>query len=248
VTVPWVLADWPAPRGVRALSTLRGEPSRGASQAPYTSFNLGDHVGDDPLAVAENRRQLRSGAGLPAEPSWLTQVHGVAVADLDQAAPPAPADAAVARELKKVCAILTADCLPVVLTADSGGIIAAAHAGWRGLAGGVIEATVRAMGVPPESLMAWLGPAIGLQHFEVGPEVREALLQGDLQAGEAFELNARGRYQADLGLLARRRLSTLGVTRIYGGGECTFAQADRYYSHRRDGITGRQATLIWREG
>jgi polyphenol oxidase len=248
VTVPWVEADWPAPRGVRALSTLRGEPTNGASKAPYTSFNLGDHVGDEPIAVAENRRRLRSGAGLPAEPSWLAQVHGVAVADLDQAGPYAPADAAVARGPKKVCAILTADCLPVVLTADSGGIIAAAHAGWRGLAAGVIEATVRAMGVPPESLMAWLGPAIGVKHFEVGPEVREALLKGDLQAGEAFELNARGRYQADLRLLARRRLSILGVTRIFGGGECTFAQADRYYSHRRDGITGRQATLIWREG
>ena len=247
MTAPWIEADWPAPRGVRAVSTHRGDPSSGASAEPYAGFNLGGHVGDDPNAVAENRRRLRTGAALPGEPSWLTQVHGIAVADLDRAGPLAPADAAVARGANKVAAILTADCLPIVLTADSGDIVAAAHAGWRGLAAGVIEATVRAMGVPPAALMAWLGPAIGPKHFEVGPEVREALLSGDSQAAEAFELNARGRYQADLGMLARRRLSSLGVIRLYGGGHCTFAQQDRYYSHRRDGITGRQATLIWRE-
>jgi polyphenol oxidase len=157
------------------------------------------------------------------------------------------ADAAIARGPGKVCAILTADCLPIVFATDSGDAVAAAHAGWRGLAAGVIEATVRAMDVPPGSLVAWLGPAIGPKQFEVGSEVREAFLGGDAQAGEAFEPNARGRFMADLNVLARRRLQGLGVNRIYGGGECTFTQADRYYSHRRDGVTGRQATLIWRE-
>ena len=248
MTTPWFEADWPAPHGVRALSTLRGDAHNGASQAPYDGFNLGDHVGDDPAAVAENRRRLKVAAGLPSEPCWLSQVHGVAVADLDSPAAPGPADAAIARGPTKVCAILTADCLPVLFASDSGDTVAAAHAGWRGLAAGVIEATVHAMGVPSGSLLAWLGPAIGPRHFEVGPEVRSAFLEADPQTSEAFERNARGRFMADLGMLARGRLQRLGVGRIYGGGECTFTQADRYYSHRRDGITGRQATLIWREG
>jgi polyphenol oxidase len=245
---PWFRADWPAPRGVRAVSTQRGDAQNGANKAPYGCFNLGDHVGDDPVAVAENRRRLKAAAGLPSEPAWLSQVHGVGVADLDSPAAPGPADAAIARGSAKVCAILTADCLPIVFATGSGDTVAAAHAGWRGLAAGVIEATVRAMGVPPGSLMVWLGPAIGPKHFEVGTEVRDAFLESDPEAGEAFEPNARGRFMADLGLLARRRLQGLGVSRIYGGGECTFTRADRYYSHRRDGITGRQATLIWREG
>jgi polyphenol oxidase len=247
MTTPWFEADWPAPRGVRVLSTLRGDSLSGVSRAPYTCFNLGDHVGDDPVAVAANRRRLKVGAALPGEPSWLSQVHGIRVADLDSPAAMGPADAATAHAPGKVCAILTADCLPIVFATDSGDRVAAAHAGWRGLAAGVIEATVRAMGVPAASLMAWLGPAIGPQYFEVGGEVRDALLAGDAMAGEAFAPNPRGRFMADLELLARRRLGALGVTRIYGGGECTFAQANHYFSHRRDGITGRQATLIWRE-
>ena len=247
MTRPWFEADWPAPPGVRVLSTQRGDAGGGVSKAPYACFNLGDHVGDDPLAVAENRRRLMVGAALPGEPAWLSQVHGTGVADLDSAVSAAPADAAIARGTGRVCAILTADCLPIVFATVSGDRVAAAHAGWRGLAAGVIEATVRAMGVPSASLMAWLGPAIGLKHFEVGVEVRSAMLVGDATAGEAFEPNIRGRFMADLGMLARKRLGALGVTRIYGGGECTFAKGDRYFSHRRDGITGRQATLIWRE-
>jgi YfiH family protein len=247
MTMPWFEADWPAPQGVRVVSTLRGNAGDGVSRAPYACFNLGDHVGDDSLAVAENRRRLVIGAALPGEPSWLSQVHGTRVADLDSPPLTVPADAAIARGMGRVCAILTADCLPIVFATDSGDRVAAAHAGWRGLAAGVIEATVRAMGVPAANLMAWLGPAIGLKHFEVGGEVRSAMLAGDATAGEAFEPNSRGRFMADLGMLARKRLGTLGVTRIYGGGECTFAKDDRYFSHRRDGITGRQATLIWRE-
>jgi polyphenol oxidase len=249
VTPLWFEPDWPAPQGVRALSSLRGAPATGgASQAPYAWLNLGAHVGDDPAAVAENRRLLGSRAGLPAEPSWLAQVHGVAVADLDGAGSQGPADAAITRRVGKVCAILTADCLPIVFTTDTGDGVAAAHAGWRGLAAGVIGATVRAMAVPPERLIAWLGPAIGPAHFEVGAEVREAFLRADSGAGDAFKATLTGKFMADLAMLARRQLKALGVTRIYGGGDCTYARTDRYFSHRRDGVTGRQATLIWREG
>jgi YfiH family protein len=259
VSAGWVEPDWPAPGGVRALSTWR---SGGVSTAPYASLNLGDHVGDGAASVAENRRRLAVAAELPSQPVWLRQVHGTTVADLDvadrgatdldaagidAAAGVAPADAAFTRRRGRVCAILTADCLPILLAADSGGVVAAAHAGWRGLAGGVIEATVQALAVPPAKLMAWLGPAIGPQHFEVGAEVREALLKGDLGAEAAFTATARGRFMADLDALAQRRLAALGVGRIYGGGRCTYAEADRYFSHRRDGMTGRQATLIWLE-
>jgi YfiH family protein len=175
-------------------------------------------------------------------------VHGVTVADLDELGSYGPADAAVTRQLGKVCAILAADCLPIVFATDTGDTVAAAHAGWRGLAAGVIGATVRAIEAPAERLIAWLGPAIGLKHFEVGAEVREAFFRGDPAAGDAFKASAGGKFMADLAMLARRQLEKLGVKRVYGGGECTYARADRYYSYRRDGVTGRQATLIWREG
>jgi YfiH family protein len=195
--------------------------------------------------VAENRRRLTTAAALPAEPVWLAQVHGTTVADLDRVGASEPADAAFTRRRGQVCAILTADCLPVLLAAESGDLVGAAHAGWRGLAAGVIEATVSAMAASPQSLLAWLGPAIGPAHFEVGPEVREALLKEDSGAAGAFVENTRGRFMADLAALVRRRLEALGVSRIYGGDECTYAAAERYFSHRRDGVTGRQATLIW---
>jgi polyphenol oxidase len=250
----WFEPEWPAPAGIRVLSSWRGDPgnghpggSGGASQAPYAAFNLGDHVGDDPLAVAENRHALRRKARLPDEPKWLAQVHGIVVADLDADGRYGPADAAMTRKAGTVCAILTADCLPIVFTTEAGDRVAAAHAGWRGLAAGVVGATVRALGAPPKSLLAWLGPAIGPDHFEVGEEVREAMLKPDPGASEAFKLGSRGRFMADLPMLARRQLNSLGVMRVYGGGECTYAHADHYFSHRRDGVTGRQATLIWRE-
>jgi len=216
------------------------------SQPPYASLNLGDHVEDAAGAVAGNRRALREAAGLPDEPVWLAQVHGIRVMDLDDAEP-VPADAAVTRRGGRVCAILTADCLPVLLAAKSGDRVAAAHAGWRGLAAGVLEAAVNALGVSPGGVLAWLGPAIGPRHFEVGAEVRAALLEGDPAAEAAFEANARGRFMADLYGLARSRLRRLGVAGIYGGGECTYADPGKYFSHRRDGKTGRQATLIWLE-
>ena len=160
---------------------------------------------------------------------------------------PAGADASFTRRPGRVCAILTADCMPVLLASDSGAGVAAAHAGWRGLAAGVIEATVRALALPPQSLLAWLGPGIGPAHFEIGAEVREELLRADPQAEAAFERNARGRYMADLAALARRRLERLGIARIYGGDACTYAAPEEYFSYRRDGRTGRQATLIWLE-
>jgi polyphenol oxidase len=247
VNPTWLLPEWPAPAGVRALSTYRGG---GVSAPPYASLNLGGHVGDSPAAVAENRRRLLAAAGLPAEPMWLSQVHGVGVADLDAAdlaADLGPADAGFTRRAGRVCAILTADCLPILLASDAGDLVAAAHAGWRGLAGGVIEAIIQALEVPPATLLAWLGPAIGPGNFEVGSEVRDALLRQDPGADAAFAPNVRGRFMADLSLLARRRLAALGVGRIYGGSQCTYADRERYFSHRRDGMTGRQATLIWRE-
>jgi len=243
MSIGWLRADWPAPPGVRALSTYRGG---GVSGGRYASLNLGDHVGDDPAAVAENRRRLTCEALLPAEPQWLTQVHGVDVADLDADARQAPADAAVTRRPGRVCAILAADCLPVLFAADSGDAVAAAHAGWRGLAAGVIEATFQALGVSAQRTLVWLGPAIGPEAFEVGSEVREAFLQHDAGAHEAFTANTRGRFMADLSLLARRRLKFLGITRIFGGGNCTYSAPDQFFSHRRDGACGRQATLIWR--
>jgi YfiH family protein len=245
MSIAWLEADWPAPAGVRVISTYRGG---GASSARFASLNLGDHVGDDPLNVAENRARLVREAGLPTEPCWLTQVHGVGVRNLDtEPRDSEAADAAFTCRPGRVCAILTADCLPIALASESGDRVGAAHAGWRGLAAGVIEATVGAMKIPPGRLLAWLGPAIGPEHFEVGPEVRQAFVDEDAGAEEAFATNARGRFTADLGLLARRRLRNLGIHRIFGGGQCTFAAPDKYFSHRRDANTGRQATLIWRE-
>ena len=243
-TPQWLTPEWPVPAAVRALSTLR---AGGVSAVPYASLNLGDHVGDVPAAVAANRRALRSAARLPTEPDWLVQGHGAGVRDLDVPGAPGPADAAVTRRAGRICAILSADCLPVLLASDSGDRVGAAHAGWRGLAAGVIEATVNALGTPPDRLLAWLGPAIGPGAFEVGAEVRDALLLEDPGAAGAFAVNARGRYMADLYALARRRLARMGVERVHGGAACTYTEHDRYFSHRRDGGTGRQASLIWLE-
>jgi polyphenol oxidase len=240
-----ILPDWPAPAGVRAAFTLR---TGGVSGAPFDSFNTGTHVGDEPRAVEENRRRLRERLELPAEPVWLTQVHGSRVADLDAedlGGSLAPADGVVTRARGRVCAIQVADCMPVLLAAEDGSAIGAAHGGWRGLAGGVLEATVQAMNTPPAKLCAWLGPAIGQAHFEVGEEVRAAFLPGDTGASAAFAPNERGRWQCDLYALARRRLAALGVTSIHGGGWCTYAGPDRFFSYRRDGRCGRMAALIW---
>jgi hypothetical protein len=238
----WIIPDWPAPAGVRALVTTR---AGGVSAGPYASFDLATHVGDDPAAVAENRRRLR--ALLPAEPLWLNQVHGVCVVDAATAHAGAEADAAFARGKGTVCAVLTADCLPLLLCNDVGTVVAVAHAGWRGLAAGVIEAVVRATNEPPARLLAWLGPAIGPQSFEVGAEVRAAFVAHAPAAAAAFAAKENGKWLADLYRLAEQRLNALGVARVFGGGFCTFNEADRFYSFRRDKATGRMASLIWLE-
>ena len=238
--------DWPAPPSVRALQTLR---PGGCSAAPWDSFNLGDHVGDDPARVAANRAALRR--HLPAEPLWLQQVHGIAAVDAGKTANSGSgvvADAAFARQPDVVCAVMTADCLPVLFCDRAGSVVAAAHAGWRGLLGGILESTLVGMAVPAAELLAWLGPAIGPQAFEVGDEVRTAFLADDPAAATAFVALGAGKWLADLYALARRRLLRVGVQQIYGGGECTLSDRARYFSYRRDGITGRMATLIWLAG
>jgi polyphenol oxidase len=220
----------------------------GVSIGPFASLNVGTHVEDDGLAVAENRRRIGVSFDLPTEPAWLSQVHGSRVVRLGSAVTAgAAADAAVTAEVGRVCAVQVADCLPVLFAARDGSVVGAAHAGWRGLAAGVLENTVAALGVPAAQLLAWIGPGISQAHFEVGPEVREAFV-GSAAAGSAaaaFTANARGRWQCDLVALARLRLATLGLTAIHGGQWCTFAEAENFFSHRRDGRSGRMAALIW---
>ncbi|EGV32915.1 Multi-copper polyphenol oxidoreductase, laccase [Thiorhodococcus drewsii AZ1] len=239
-----ILPDWPAPANVRAVSTTR---VGGLSCGPYASLNLADHVGDDSGAVERNRRRLVQSLNLPGEPCWLNQVHGCRVVGAD--ADGADADASVATEPGAVCAVMTADCLPLLICDDRGTRVAAVHAGWRGLAGGVIESAIDAVGGAPERLLVWLGPAIGPDAFEVGPEVREAFVAGSPEAVDAFRSSAGGskdeRWLADLFTLARQRLARRGVRRVFGGGDCTLSQPERFFSYRRDGVTGRMASLIW---
>ncbi|PIV15682.1 MAG: peptidoglycan editing factor PgeF [Gallionellales bacterium CG03_land_8_20_14_0_80_55_15] len=242
------IPDWPAPAHVRALQTTR---RGGVSLAPYSSLNLGQHVGDAPLAVARNRHSLNT--LLPSEPVWLEQVHGTAVADADWASCRTVADACIARRGSSVCVVMTADCLPVLLCDKAGSVVGAVHAGWKGLAAGVIEAAVSAMGVPPSTMLAWLGPAISQAAFEVGAEVRAEFVAADPEATAAFTpVPAQGsgegsKYLADLYALARLRLRALGITEIYGGDRCTYSEPEQFFSYRRDGITGRQGTFIWLE-
>lgn len=240
----WQDADWPAPTGVRAGTTLR---PGGLSSGSCAQLNLALHVGDDPVAVAANRARLAAALNLPAGPFWLDQVHGRDVARHEGRGGTPTADAAIAFGRGRVLAVLTADCLPVVLASRDGERLGIAHAGWRGLKDGVIEATVGALEVPGRQLLAWLGPAIGPGAFEVGEEVRAAFTDSDPGSAEAFTANARGRWQADIYALARRRLRALGIEAISGGGACTFTQHDRYFSYRRDPKAGRMATLLWRE-
>ncbi|SFD24374.1 conserved hypothetical protein [Thiohalospira halophila DSM 15071] len=241
MTAPaWFAPDWPRPPGVRAAVTTR---AGGVSQDPFASLNLADHVGDEPAAVAADRAALVEALGLPAEPAWLEQVHGVAVADAG-AGPGQQADASVATEPGTVCAVLTADCLPVLLARSDGTAVAAAHAGWKGLAAGVLEATAVRLG--PGRITAWLGPAIGPAAFEVGEEVRAAFVDSDPGAAACFRYQG-GSLHADLYALARRRLFAAGVAVVHGGGRCTFTEGERFYSYRREGRTGRMATLIWRD-
>lgn len=231
---------WPAPTNVRALQTLR---TGGCSPAPWNSFNLGNHVGDSPALVAANRAMLNE--RLPAEPFWLQQVHGIAAVNADFEANLLEADAAIGRLPGRVCAVMTADCLPVLLCDRAGTVVAAAHAGWRGLAAGVLEATIKKMDVPASNLLAWLGPAIGPKCFEVGDEVRATFVDKDPSATLAFAAKPSGKWLADIYTLARQRLQAAGVNSISGGDFCTFTEAERFFSYRRDGVTGRMASLIW---
>ena len=239
--------NWPAPACIRAVSTTRGG---GSSAAPYDSLNLGTHVGDDADNVAANRLTLGSMIGGATKPGWLDQIHGTAVADFDAADPdrnrvPPTADAAFTSRAGRVCVVMTADCLPILLTDRTGSVVAAAHGGWRGMIGGVIEATITAIrtrGVEPTDLLAWLGPAIGPAAYEVGAEVADALRTGD---AEALAPGRSGRWQLDLYALARARLRDCGVTSVHGGQWCTYSDPQRFFSHRRDGVCGRQASLIW---
>jgi polyphenol oxidase len=236
----WIVPDWPAPARVRSLITTR---RGGVSSGSFASMNLGDHVGDDPDPVRRNRALLT--AQLPAEPKWLKQVHGARVAFVDGALYPKEADGAVARQAGTVCAVLVADCLPVLLCNAAGTTVGVAHAGWRSMAAGVLEQTVAAMGATPSTLLAYFGPAIGPQSFEVGDEVRRAFMEIDATDAEAFLPGTPGKWMCDLYELARRRLLRMGVERIFGGGLCTLIEAQRFFSYRRDGATGRMAALIW---
>jgi YfiH family protein len=236
--------DWPAPPGVRAASTLR---TGGVSRGPFDTFNLAAHVGDDPAHVHENRKRLREQLRLKAEPFWLSQVHGTRVIRTSAPGAAPEADAAYTIDSEEVCAILTADCLPVLFAARDGTRIAAAHAGWRGLSAGVLEETVRTLGVPPTQLIAWLGPAIEQEHFEVGDEVRAAFLAHDAAAASAFVPHGQGKWLADLYAIARQRLRRLGLEAISGGDRGTYRERAAFFSHRRDGRCGRMATLIWME-
>jgi len=245
LNLPLIVPEWPAPDSVRAVSTTR---AGGVSRGSYATLNLGARVGDDPDAVAENRRRLARGAGLPAEPAWLRQVHGIEVVEAGRRESPAEADAVFSRRPGAVCAVLTADCLPVLLCSRQGTAVAAAHAGWRGLAAGVLEAVIARLDASPRDLIAWLGPAIGQASFEVGPEVRERFLDRDPGASACFLPGRSDRCFADLAGLARRRLLALGLESVHGGDLCTVRDQQRFFSYRRDGECGRMASLIWLEG
>lgn len=238
-----VLPDWDAPPQVRTLVTTR---LGGCSGGPYASLNLATHVGDDLQRVTANRRRLPDLApDLPGDPLWLEQVHGTRVVPAEEYRPGSLADACVARTPGLVCTVLTADCLPVLLCDDEGSTVGAVHAGWRGLSAGVIEACIAAMALPPVKLMAWLGPAIGPQAYQVGEEVRAEFVAHDAAAAAAFVDQGQGKWLCDLYLLARQRLKAKGVSRVAGGKDCTFSDPKRFFSYRRDGVTGRMATCIW---
>ena len=237
-----IYPDWPAPVNVKAATTTR---LGGVSRPPYDSFNLAGHVGDEPDAVQQNRDSLQQRLQLPAVPVWLNQVHGDTVVDADRCGERPAADAGFCTRTGLVCAVQTADCLPVLLCDRDGTRVAAAHAGWRGLAGGILERSVMALDTDPGQLLAWLGPAIGPLAFEVGDEVRQVFVDQHAQAAGAFSTTTGGCWLADLYRLARIRLQAVGVDAVYGGGFCTFSDPERFYSYRRDGTTGRMASLIW---
>lgn len=235
----WLIPDWPAPDNIRAGTSLR---NGGVSLAPYGSLNLGDHVGDNPAATAENRRRLN----LPTEPIWLQQTHSTRIIDAADAPTQVEADGSYTTQANVICAVLTADCLPILICNQQGNLVAAIHAGWRGLAEGIIETSVKMFNGNNHELLAWLGPAIGADAYEVGDEVRNAFIKTQPRASSAFS-SFGGKWRMDIYALARQHLNALGVMAIYGGNYCTYQQQERFYSYRRDGVTGRMASVIWME-
>lgn len=239
----FITPNWPAPVNVKALQTIR---TGGVSTSPYATLNFGEHVQDDPLAVAHNRQLLSP--YLPSEPVWVNQVHGTHVIDAAKSGCLENADGAFATQADVVCVTMTADCLPVLLCNKAGTVVAAVHAGWRGLCDGVIETAIKKMPSNPTDILAWLGPAIGPNSFEVGNEVREQFMQKDAKAISAFKPHG-DKWLCDIYAIAKQRLNNIGVTQIYGGGVneefCTYTDDARFFSFRRDNITGRMASLIW---
>lgn len=234
----WIEADWPAPGFIKAGTTTR---QGGVSHAPYESFNLATHVGDDPAAVMQNRAEL----SLPADPQWLEQVHSTEAVLLPSEEHNLKADASFTTSKNIVCAVMTADCLPLLITDQKGSCVAAIHAGWRGLCNGIVEATINKLPVAADQLLVWLGPAIGPDVYEVGQEVYDAFTSKSEEARQAFVPVSEGHWLFDIYHLARMRLNKLGVMQIFGGDHCTFTEKEYFFSYRRDGITGRMASLIW---
>lgn len=238
----YIIPDWPAPQNIKAYTTTR---RGGYSESPYDRFNLGPHVGENPETLQKNIELLTSTLHLPETPTWLNQVHGIAVADLNDQSCGLTADACVTSTPNKVCAILTADCLPILVCNQAGSEVAAIHGGWRGLLAGVIDTTIKSMHSAPSQLMAWMGPAISQKCFEVNEEIRDQFLQSNPQYISAFSAQEKHIF-ADLYHIARINLMQLGVTAIYGGNFCTYTQHELFYSYRRDQRnTGRMASLIW---
>ncbi len=240
----WIVPDWPVPDSVRAATTTR---NGGHSVSPFHSLNLADHVEDDPATVARNRTLLTQRLGLSSEPNWLQQVHGCHVADVDSATCSSSADASTTALPGRVCVVMTADCLPLLLCNRAGTRVAAVHAGWRGLVDGVIEAALERFSEPGDELLAWMGPAIGPKRFEVGDEVRERFVAVNPADAAAFTAHGAGKWLADIYALARTRLQAKNCGYIGGGDYCTVSDSERFFSYRRDGVTGRMASLIWIE-
>ena len=242
MTTNLIYPDWPAPKHIKAVSTTR---QSGFSTQPYSSFNLATHVGDEPDIVAKNRDYLSNIARLPESPRWLNQVHGTHICESENWQLNMDADAIISHHSNHVCAIMTADCLPLLLCNQQGDKVAAIHAGWRGLAAGIIEKTVAKLNCRPDEILVWLGPAIGPSQFEVGIDVYEAFSSHSENAYRAFEQTDVSHYLANIYLLATQRLNKLGISAIFGGKECTASDNQQFFSYRRDGITGRMASLIW---
>jgi len=239
-----IVPQWPAPENIKAFSSCRSD---GVSRAEFSSLNLALHVNDDEQLVEKNRQRLIKELVIPNNPVWLNQTHSNKVVKLSavkESHKPISADAAIASQPKQVCTVMTADCLPLLFCNEKGTEVAAVHAGWRGLLNGIIENTIKCLPKPQE-LMVWLGPAIGPGEFEVGVDVKEAFVGKNSVFQQAFQEQANGKYLADIYLLARMVLVQQGVTKIYGGEHCTVTEGEQFYSYRRDGQTGRMASLIW---